>query len=127
MRVLVHFNNVALSEALNNYLRSEVESLFEKFGIFDGHADVHLGIVRGRTELRAPIFSCEINFKSDHPRIMKKINCDGRDLYKALDQMLSVLNKSLASELERRNNHKRADKRRAKRNLVRDVHFINRN
>ena len=121
MNIQVHYKNVAMSEALNNFVRLELESLFEKFQIMNASADIYIESSRARTPLRNPIFSCEFIYKTDYHRSSHKVRREGRDLFTILNESIYIIEQGLSERSSRKSDHRRYQRRDLKKDVFKMI------
>lgn len=119
MRIQVHYKNVAMSEAINNFIKGELETMFGKFRVMNPSVDVYIESVRARTALRHPVYSCELIYKTDYNRSSQKVIREGRDLFMLISDGLLVVEQNLGEQSSRKNDHRRYQRRDAKRDNAR--------
>ncbi|MBL7542543.1 MAG: hypothetical protein JNL11_01945 [Bdellovibrionaceae bacterium] len=118
MKIQVHYKNIAMSEAINTFVKSELESMFQKFRAHSPSADIYIESIRARTPNRHPIFSCEFIYKTGMNGSSQKVVREGRDLFMLISDSLYVVEQRLSELSSRRADHRRYQRREA-RNLAR--------
>ena len=111
MRIQVHYKNVAMSEAINNFIKSELEMLFDKFRVVNPSADIYIESIKARTDKRHPVFACEVIYKSNFNRSSQKVLREGRDLFSLISDSLYVIEQSFTDMSSRKNDHRRYQRR----------------
>lgn len=119
MRIQVHYKNVEGSEAINNFIKGELEMMCSKFKVNGGSADIYIESVRARTDNRHPVFACEIIYKTDFNRYPQKIFREGRDLFTLIGEALWVAEQNFSEMSSRKNDHRRYHRREYKREASR--------
>lgn len=114
MKIQVHYKNIAMSESINNFIRSELETVFNKFRAHNPSADVYIESIRARTPNRHPIFSCEFIYKTGADRSPQKIVREGRDLFMLISDSLSVVEQRMTELSARKADHRRYQRREAR-------------
>lgn len=115
MRIQVHYKNVAMSEAINNFIKSELETMFNKFRVKNPSADIYIETIRARTVDRHPVYACEVIFKSDFNRTSQKVLREGRDLFTLISEALYVIEQNFSEMSSRKNDHRRYQRREVRR------------
>lgn len=119
MRIQVHYKNVTMSEAINNFIKNELETMFSKFRVLNPAADIYIESIRARTPNRHPIFACEVIYKTDFNRSSQKVLRQGRDLFMLISDALCVVEQSLGDDSARKRDHRRYQRRDSKREAYR--------
>lgn len=114
MKIQVHYKNIAMSESINNFVKSELEGLFQKYRAHTPSVDVYIESIRARTPNRHPIFSCEFIYKTGQDRSAQKIVREGRDLFMLISDSISVVEQRMAELSARKADHRRYQRREAR-------------
>lgn len=111
MKIQVHYKNIAMSESINTFIRTEMESMFQKFRAHNPSVDVYIESIRARTTNRHPVFSCEFIYKTGADRAPQKIVREGRDLFMLISDSLYVVEHRMSELSARKADHRRYQRR----------------
>lgn len=114
MKIQVHYKNIAMSESINNFIKDELESMFQKYRAHNPTVDVYIESIRARTANRHPIFSCEFIYKTGNDRAAQKIVREGRDLFMLISDSIYVVEQRLGEHSARKADHRRYQRREAR-------------
>lgn len=114
MKIQVHYKNIAMSESINNFIRGELELMFQKYRAHNPSVDVYIESIRARTPNRHPIFSCEFIYKTGNDRSAQKIVREGRDLFMLISDSIYVVEQRLGELSARKADHRRYQRREAR-------------
>lgn len=114
MKIQVHYKNIAMSESINNFIRGELELMFQKYHAHNPSVDVYIESIRARTPNRHPIFSCEFIYKTGNDRSAQKIVREGRDLFMLISDSIYVVEQRLGELSARKADHRRYQRREAR-------------
>jgi ribosome-associated translation inhibitor RaiA len=114
MKIQVHYKNIAMSESVNNFIRAELETMFQKYRAHHPTVDVYIESIRARMENRHPIFSCEFIYKTAADPSIQKVVREGRDLFTLISDSISVVEQRMGELSARKADHRRYQRREAR-------------
>ena len=114
MKIQVHYKNIAMSESINDFIRGELQTMFEKYRAHNPTVDVYIESIRARMDNRHPIFSCEFIYKTASERSTQKIVREGRDLFTLISDSISVVEQRMGELSARKADHRRYQRREAR-------------
>ena len=105
----IYYRDITRTENLEAYLLDHTEGSIEEFLKYDpeAHLTVRVESVRHRSQVRKPLFNCEIILKSSRNKKVYKVTKSNENFYSAVHETVTALKKMLVKRSEIKSHHGR--------------------